>query len=115
MRLFKELRRVGFFCWWIEEGESPENAFHREAKEELGLDMSLFDYRYLWEYIFEFPERIAYWNIFIIKTTLKQDDFTVYEWAWAKYFSLEDARKLKFPSNPDIYIDIVEKFIKNNK
>lgn len=100
-----------FFGWWIEEWETPEQWFLREAKEELGLDMRDFDYKFIWDYIFEFPERIIHRSIFLIKTNLKETDFTVYEWVWAKYFDLEEAKKLKFPSPVDKTIEIIKKFM----
>lgn len=98
-----------FFWWWIEPWETPEEWFLREAKEELWLNMRDFDYKYIWDYTFEFSDRIIYRSIFLIKTDLKETDFTVYEWAWAKYFNLEDAKKLKFPNSVDETIEIIKK------
>lgn len=101
----------GLFFWWsVEEWETFEEIFIREAKKELNLDMNTFDYKNIWEYIFDYPERIVHRNLFLIKTNLKEDEFEVLEWAWAKYFGFEDAKKLKFPSPVDKMIDI----IKNN-
>lgn len=109
----KNWEEWAFFWGWIEEWETPEEAFIREAKEELDLDMTKFDYYYLWEIIYEFPELdlITYRNIFLIKTELKETDFTVLEWKAAKYFSFEEAKKLKFPSNPSDMIDKIKNYI----
>lgn len=104
-----------FFGWGIEDWETAKEAFFREAKEELGLDMAKFDYNYLWEFIYKFPERTTHRNIFIIKTDLKEDEFRVFEWIWAKYFSIDEARKLKFPSDVWEILDIIEKYIQKNK
>ncbi|NVP17328.1 NUDIX hydrolase [Candidatus Gracilibacteria bacterium] len=98
-----------FFGGGIEPGETPEEGFLREAKEELGLDMRDFDYKYIGDYTFEFSDRIIYRSIFLIKTDLKETDFTVYEGAGAKYFNLEDAKKLKFPNSVDETIEIIKK------
>ena len=45
-----------FFGWWVEDLETPQQWFFREAREELGLDMSEFDYKYIWEQIQYYPE-----------------------------------------------------------
>jgi len=104
--------------WWffgggIEESETALEAFYREAKEELWLDMNDFDYKYLWEFIFEHPEYNVkiYRNIFLIKTDLKETDFTVYEWAWAKFFNIEDAKNLKFPTGPSKTLEIIKDYL----
>lgn len=103
-----------FFWWHREWNETPFETFLREAKEELDLDMTKFDYKHIWEYIFEFPNIITRRNIFLIKTDLKEIDFNVFEWAWAKYFSFNEAKKLKFPSPVDETLDIIEKYILEN-
>lgn len=100
-----------FFGWWIETWETPEVAFLREAKEELNLDMRDFDYRYLWEFVYEYSERITHRNLFLIKTSLKEKDFTVLEWIWAKYFDIEEAKKLKFPSDSTEFLDLIKSYI----
>jgi len=100
-----------FFWWWIEDWETSEEWFLREAKEELDLDMKNFNYKYIGNFIFDFPERIIHRSIFLIKTDLKEEDFTVYEWKAAKYFDLEEAKKLKFASPVDETIDIIKKYI----
>ncbi|MDD3645925.1 MAG: NUDIX hydrolase [Candidatus Gracilibacteria bacterium] len=101
----------GFFGGGIEKGETALDAFYREAKEELGLDMDDFEVEYLGEFRFDLIDRIAYRNLFIIKTDMREVDFTVYEGVGAKYFSIEKARTLKFPSPVDGVIDIYENYI----
>lgn len=104
-----------FFWWWIEEWETALEWFFREAKEELGIDMWDFDYDFIWESIFTWVNNTkVYRNFFMIKTDMNIEDFTVYEWAWAKYFSIDEARKLKFPSDPNSTLDLVEDYIKTN-
>ena len=100
-----------FFWGWIEDWETSEEWFIREAKEELDLNMKNFDYNYIWEYIFDFPEINfkVYRYIYLIKTDMKECDFTVLEWKSAKYFDTEEAKKLKFPSPIDKTIDIIKK------
>ncbi len=100
-----------FFGGWIEEWETALEAFLREAKEELGLDMNDFEYDYIWEFIHEFPERKAYRHLYLIETEFKETDFTVFEWSWAKYFTLDESRDLSFPVPPWELIDILEKYI----
>jgi len=101
-----------FFGWWIESWETPEEWFLREAKEELWLNMKDFDYKYIGDFTFEFPNRIVHRSIFLIKTDLKETDFIVYEWAGAKYFDLDEAKKLKFPTPVDETIEIIKKYMK---
>ncbi|MDD2870965.1 MAG: NUDIX hydrolase [Candidatus Gracilibacteria bacterium] len=104
-----------FFGGHLEEGESALQAFFREAKEELGIDMNDFDYKYLGEYLFEFPDLLIHRHIYIIKTDLFETDFTVLEGSGAKFFSFEDANKLKFPTNPEGALEIVEDYIFSKK
>ena len=103
-----------FFGGWIEKWEFALEWFIREAKEELGLNMNDFDYDFLWEFIFEYPERIVHRNIYMIKTYMKEEDFTVYEWSWAKYYSTKESRNLKFMSNVNKTLDILEKYMFDN-
>ncbi|MDD2907453.1 MAG: NUDIX hydrolase [Candidatus Gracilibacteria bacterium] len=100
-----------FFGGGVEPGETPKEGFLREAKEELGLNMEDFDYKYIGDYIFEFSDRIVHRSIFLIKTDLKETDFIVYEGAGAKYFDLDDAKKLKFASPVDETIEIIKKYM----
>lgn len=97
----------------IEEWETALEAFHREAKEELWLDMSEFDYDFIWEFIFDFPEqnKRIFRNIFMIKTNMLETDFTIYEWASAKFFDFEDAKKLKFMSDPSATLELIKNHI----
>lgn len=100
-----------FFWWWIEDWETANEAFLREAKEELDLDMNNFDFNYIWEFIFEFPSVIIHRNFFLVKTDLKEKDFTVLEWSWAKYFSFEETKQQKFINPVGEMLDIIKKAI----
>lgn len=113
MKLRKSMRGLGFFGGWIEEWETPEEWFFREAREELGLDMNEFDYKYIWEQTQYYPEVDfkATRHFFLIKTDKKESDFQVFEGIGCKYFTLEDARILKFPLNQNNMIDFISKYI----
>lgn len=100
-----------FFWWWIEKWETSHEAFLREAKEELDLDMNNFNFKHLGEFIFEFSDVIIYRNFFLIKTDLKETEFTVLEWSGAKYFSFKETEKLKFINPVWWILDILEKEI----
>ncbi len=96
-----------FFWWWIEGDETHLEALFREAREELNIDMKDFPYKYIWEHIQEQGDKIAHRYIYLIKTDLEEKDFTVFEWSWCEYFTPEEAKKLKFPSNYDSLIDFI--------
>jgi 8-oxo-dGTP pyrophosphatase MutT (NUDIX family) len=102
-----------FFGGWVEQWESPLEAFFREAKEELDLDMSNFDYKHLWEFKAEYPEidfKVIR-NLYLIKTDMKVEDFIVLEWIWARYFEFEEVKDLKFPSPQWPILDMIKPFI----
>lgn len=106
-----------FFGGWVEEWETPLEGFFREAREELALDMAEFDYTYIWEQIQYYPERDfqATRHFYLIKTDKKESDFTVLEWAGCKYFTIEEARKLKFPLDQNKMMDLISKYIFKDK
>ncbi len=107
----KRGEKWAFFWWGIKEWETALEAFIREWKEELNLDMTKFDYNYIWEYIYDFRDKIAHRNIFIIKTDLEESDFTVYEWISAKYFSRAEVLTKEFMSPVWPILDIIKKYI----
>lgn len=102
-----------FFWWWIEQWETVDEAFKRELKEELWLDMNKFDYKYLWEFIFESDKLNlkVHRCVFLIKIDLRIEELTVYEWSWAKYFSLDEAKNLKFMTDPTLFLKLIRKNI----
>lgn len=109
----KKWEEWAFFGWWMEIWETHFEAVCREIKEELDLDITEFDYKYIWKFRSEFPDRITYRNVYFIKTNLEETDFTVLEWVWAKYFNINEARTLKFPSPATEFFDFLEKNMEN--
>lgn len=112
----KNWEDYAFFWWWAEKNETPEQTFIREMREELWLFMKDFDYEFLWTYetFYEKNDFLAIRSIFVIKTDKKSEEFKVFEWEKAEYFSIFKARKLKFP-NPVLEIfDLLEKYIQEN-
>jgi len=87
-------------CWdliggHVEDGETPEQALIREYKEELGLTLK--EYEFFKEYVC--LEGDAYENtkyIFCGKINIPIEKITLYEGQYAKYFTREDIRSLKF-------------------
>lgn len=104
-----------FFGGWVEEGETPLEGFFREAREELGLYMQEFDYKYIWERVQYYPEMdfLVNRHFYLIKTDKKEKDFQVFEWIWCKYFTCEEARTLKFPLDNNKMFDFIAKYIEN--
>lgn len=79
----------------LEEGETPEEALVREAKEE--LDIKLKDFKFFKEY--ECLEGDAYPNIKYIysgKINIPVEEITLLEGDYAKYFKREEVPSLKF-------------------
>ncbi len=114
----KHWEEWAFFGGWIEYWECAIDAFHRESKEELDIDMWTMDYKYIWEYISynSKTNRFLFRHIFLLKTDLLHTDFTVLEWSGCKYYSVQDAKKLKFQSKPDRFLEyLMNKISENNK
>ncbi len=103
-----------FFGGWVEVGETPLEGFFREAREELGLDMKDFDYKYIWEQVQYYPERqwLINRHFYLIKTDKKENDFHVFEWIWCKYFTFEEAETLKLPLYNKKMFDFIAKYMK---
>jgi len=70
--------------------------------------MSLFPFEYLGEYYTSYSNRDVWRYFYLILTKWKAEDFEIYEGIGAKFFSLEEARTLKFPSPVDPIIDMLE-------
>ncbi|MDP2091081.1 MAG: NUDIX hydrolase [Candidatus Gracilibacteria bacterium] len=107
-----------FFGGGIEEGEGIEEAFYRESKEELDLDVRKFDCKYIGEYITYnvLMKRYVLRYTYLIKTDLNESDFNVLEGSGCKYFSFEDSKKLKHQTNPSRFIEYLKlKIYESNK
>lgn len=114
----KHWEQWAFFGGWIEEWEGIEEAFYRESKEELDLDVRKFDCKYIWEYITYnvLMKRYVLRYTYLIKTDLNESDFNVLEWSGCKYFSFEDSKKLKHQTNPSRFIEYLKlKIYESNK
>lgn len=111
----KRWEDVAFFWWWIEQWETHQQSLIREMKEELNLDLKLDQSIYLWEFISEDPEDestiVRY--LYIQKTQKKAEEFTVLEWEWAIFVTIEKARSLKFPSNVNHILEYLENYLKS--
>lgn len=100
-----------FFGWAIENWETPKQALIREIKEELWLDISNLEIKYLWEIVHYTNFDIEYHRfLFWIKLPENIKNFEDKEWSWAYFFDLEEVLKLKF--NTKIEAEIYQ--LKNN-
>lgn len=108
----------------VDAGETPKQGAIREAKEEIGLDVSEDDV----EFMFEFIEDEGYWEIgqvFFIKADKEIDEFTIQEDEVdeIKWVSFEELKKIifsdKWPSAREEYKKLViehfEKIFNNIK
>ncbi len=114
-----------FFWWWIEFMEDPQMAAIRELKEELNIDIWKDDMSFIW---------MSHWHtlaikpfslgksrkirvhFFIIHTSIEEGDFTVLEWDWAKYFTLEEMKSLnKGITNFHEWIMFYEEYLLSSK
>ncbi|PZM85670.1 hypothetical protein DLH72_01655 [Candidatus Gracilibacteria bacterium] len=111
----KDISKYGeewsFFGGAIEKGESPKQALIREIKEELGLDISNLEIKYLGEIVHYTNFDIEYHRfLFGIKLPENIKNFEDKEGSGAYFFDLEEVLKLKF--NTKIEAEIYQ--LKNN-
>lgn len=102
-----------FFWGGVEEGESHYDAFLREVKEELALDMRQFETRYIWmdiKYYSEADFEVTR-HFYLVKTDMKKEDFTIFEGIWGEYFTIDEAKKLKFPFHMDEELEMLKRNI----
>ena len=103
----------GFFGGEIKKDETPEEAVVRETKEELSFDLK--EYKYVGEYSDEIEEslkkKFANFNfdailckVFIAPLKNNLSKFKLKEGKNMQLFSLNEAEKLKFPSEGDIEV-----------
>lgn len=103
-----------FFGWWVEKWETPEEWLIREIKEELDIDLTPWDYDFIWNY-----DRIATdWkriqsNLYAIKTDKKASDFIDLEWDWAEFKTIEKIKKTKAYEvfNWEKWVDMILKYV----
>jgi 8-oxo-dGTP diphosphatase len=90
----------GFFGGEIKKDETPEQAVVRETKEELNFDLK--EYKYIGEYTGEAKNLFIVCKIFISYLGKNLSKFKQAEGKNMQLFSLNEAEKLKFPSEGDI-------------
>jgi mutator protein MutT len=103
----------GFFGGEIKEGETPEQAVVRETKEELGFELK--EYKYIGEYSYEIEDSlkkrfvnfdfdVILCKVFVAPLRNNLSKFKLKEGKDMKFFSLNEAEKLKMVSDGDIEI-----------
>jgi mutator protein MutT len=103
----------GFFGGEIKKDETPEEAVVRETKEELSFDLK--EYKYVLEYSYEIEESLkkkfanfdfdaVLCKVFIASLKDNLSKFKLKEGKNMQLFSLNEAEKLKFPSEGDIEV-----------
>ncbi|MBB1565266.1 NUDIX hydrolase [Candidatus Gracilibacteria bacterium] len=98
-----------FFGGGIEDGENSKEALIREIKEELGFDISSWEISYLGEIVHYTDFGIEYHRfLYGIKIPENINIFDDKEGSGAYFFSLDEARKLKFNTNIDAEISQLE-------
>ena len=92
----KHWEKCWLFGWHLEYQEKPIHAIKREIKEELGLDISE-TVSYIWKFQTKLPERhtIAKRSFFFDTTEKEIWEFTVLEWDWARFISIDELGKLE--------------------
>jgi 8-oxo-dGTP pyrophosphatase MutT (NUDIX family) len=85
------------FWWGVELWEKFYETLIREIKEELNIDLEDWknNFRFICsqKFINTARKNKVKCNYYALITDKEEKDFTVLEWAWCKYFSLEEARK----------------------
>jgi hypothetical protein len=85
----------------------------REAKEELDLDMTQFDFQYI-------GKRVRYYSeadyeatryLYLVKTQMQREDFNVLEGSGCEYFTLDEAKNLHFAFEMDDEIEMLKRNI----
>ena len=106
----------GFFGWWIEDWESFEEGAIREAKEELNIDIRG-NIQHIWETLTSVD---TIWSeethIYLIEYKSEYDSLMeVLEGDWWKFVSLHEYKSLKIVPWTHIWIEMIEKYLKNKK
>ena len=95
----------------VEEGETPEEALIREYKEELGLDLSEYEFYKKYECLTgDAYENIKY--IYSGKLNVPLEEITLLEGVRPQYFSREEIPNVKFAN---VLKSIVMEFIYDNR
>lgn len=103
----------GFFGGGIEQGETPEQALVRETLEELEFNLNEFKKIGVLEEKINTELNVVA-NIFVAPIEDNFKSFNQKEGTGMKFFSLNDAKKLKMAPNLDIkIINMLEMYFKN--
>lgn len=89
----------------IEKDETPEDALKREVKEEIGMNITKKDLKFI-GFMSDLAENDLY--IYMSRINKKLNELTLTEGQRLEYFSFEKVTKLRMPS-------VVKKFIIKNK
>jgi 8-oxo-dGTP diphosphatase len=89
----------GFFGGEIKEGETPEEAVVRETKEELDFDLK--EFKYAGDYSYEIDDLFVYCKVFVAPLRDNLSKFKQLEGKWMRFFSLDEAEKLRMVSDAD--------------
>jgi len=106
----KEWEDYSFFGWHLENNETPEKCLNREIKEELNIDLKENDFKFLCVLNTNTYKTNKNYDIYfyLYKTDKKEEDFEILEWKSGKYFSINEAKKLRFVANfEEIFIKIL--------
>jgi len=113
---------MGLFWWGIEEGETPERALVREAREELEIDLNKHGYEYMGEDFLKWTdpsgsEWTFYRYFFAIQYEGYGDKMNQREGTNMALFTPKEAKKMNLftPQNPqDPALDMIQSYISKN-
>jgi mutator protein MutT len=99
---------VAFFGGGVEAGETHQQTLIREMREELNLTINIADCRYAGEFLSENPDgSVTFRHTYLMHTEKEARDFEVLEGESVFFTSIEEARKLRFPSDVTRVLDFL--------